>query len=73
VFVSADTVTEDSGESFYIVRIEPDKSYLGHKEKPMSIKVGMTSEADIITDKKSILKYLLKPINRGLEKALTES
>lgn len=73
VFVSADTVTEDNGDSFYIVRVEPDKSFLGHEERPMSIKVGMTSEADIITDKKSILEYLLKPINRGLERALTES
>jgi membrane fusion protein, adhesin transport system len=39
----------------------------------MEIKVGMTSEADIITSKKTILEYLLKPINRGLQKALTES
>ncbi len=73
IFISADTVTEDNGESFYIVRVEPDKSYLGHAKRQMPIKVGMTSEADIITAKKSILEYLLKPINRGLEKALTES
>ena len=73
IFISADTVTEDNGESFYIVRVKPDKAYLGHEKRQMPIKVGMTSEADIITAKKSILEYLLKPINRGLEKALTES
>jgi len=33
----------------------------------------MASEADIITDKKTILEYLLKPINRGFERALQEN
>ncbi len=73
IFVSADTSTNEEGESFYIVRIHPDHPYLGHRKKQRMIKVGMTTEADIITAKKTILEYLLKPINRGLEKALKES
>lgn len=73
MFVSADTVTDDDGISYYVARVRPEKSYLGHEAQPMPIKVGMASEADIITDKKSILGYLLKPINRGLQKALQEN
>jgi adhesin transport system membrane fusion protein len=73
VFVSADTITNDDGESYYIVRVLPEQTYLDPTKQRMEIKVGMTSEADIITSKKSILEYLLKPINRGLQKALTES
>lgn len=73
VFVSADTITNDEGESYYIVRVLPEQMYLDHSSKTLEIKVGMTSEADIITSKKTILEYLLKPINRGLQKALTES
>jgi len=73
VFVSADTITNDEGESYYIVRVLPEQIYLDDTNKRMEIKVGMTSEADIITSKKTILEYLLKPINRGLQKALTES
>ena len=73
VFVSADTITNDEGESYYIVRVAPEEIFLDPKAKVMEIKVGMTSEADIIISKKTILDYLLKPINRGLEKALTES
>jgi adhesin transport system membrane fusion protein len=72
-FVSADTITDDEGNSYYVVRVQPDQAYIGKEDQNLPIKVGMTSEADIITDKKSILAYLLKPINRGLEKALTES
>ena len=33
----------------------------------------MTVDADIITAKKTILEYLMKPINRGLERALKEA
>ena len=73
MFVSADTVTDDDGISYYIARVRPKKSYLGHETQPMPIKVGMASEVDIITDKKTILEYLLKPINRGLGKALQEN
>lgn len=73
VFVSADTITNDDGESFYIVRVLPDQTYIDPVNQALQIKVGMTSEADIITSKKTILEYLLKPINRGLQKALTES
>lgn len=72
-FVSADTITDEEGNSFYVARVIPERSYLGHKSRKMPIKVGMTSEADIITDKKTILEYILKPIHRGLGKALRES
>jgi len=72
-FVSADTVTDEEGVSYYVARVRPEKPYLGVKSKPMLIKVGMASETDIITDKKTILEYLLKPIHRGLERALREN
>ena len=72
-FVSADTVTDDEGVSYYVARVRPTRSYLGQKSQPMPIKVGMASEVDIITDKKTILAYLLKPISRGLDRALQEN
>ena len=72
-FVSADTVTDDDGVSYYVARVRPERPYLGVKTSPMWIKVGMASETDIITDKKTILEYLLKPIHRGLERALREN
>jgi adhesin transport system membrane fusion protein len=72
-FLSADTVTNEEGESFYVARIRPKKDFLGKPGKPLPIRVGMTAEADIITDKKTVLEYLLKPINRGLERALSEA
>lgn len=71
-FVSADTITNEEGVSYYIVRVKPDEDYLGHESNPLPIKVGMTAEADIITAKKTILSYLMEPVHRGLNKALRE-
>lgn len=70
--ISADTETNDKGESFYLVRIVTDKNHLGTDEQPLNIKVGMIVTADIITGKKSILDYLLKPIFKTKQNALRE-
>jgi adhesin transport system membrane fusion protein len=71
-FISADTVTDEEGNSYYIARVEPEKRYLGLELQQHPIKVGMTAEVDIITGKKTILHKLLKPINRAMDSALRE-
>ena len=71
-FVSADTITNEEGESFFLVRVKPTKSFLGAKIGELPIKIGMTAEADIITGKKTILSYLTEPVHRGIDKALRE-
>ncbi|MDH3219971.1 MAG: HlyD family type I secretion periplasmic adaptor subunit [Gammaproteobacteria bacterium] len=71
-FISADTITNDEGESFFLVRVKPSKPFLGVKSGELPIKIGMTAEADILTDKKTILSYLTEPVHRGIDKALRE-
>jgi adhesin transport system membrane fusion protein len=71
-FISADTITNEEGESFFLVRVKPSKPFLGVKSGELPIKIGMTAEADIITDKKTILSYLTEPVHRGIDKALRE-
>jgi len=71
-FVSADTVTEEEGETYYLVRVKPVKPFMGAAPGELPIRIGMTAEADIITDKKTILSYLTEPLHRGIDKALKE-
>jgi adhesin transport system membrane fusion protein len=71
-FVSADTITDEEGHSFFLVRVKPGKYFLGAKPGDLPIKIGMTAEADIITAKKTILSYLTEPVHRGIDKALRE-
>ena len=71
-FVSADTITNEDGDSYFLVRVKPNRLYLGSQPDELPIRVGMTAEADIITDKKTILSYLTEPVHRGIDKALRE-
>ena len=70
--ISADTIEDEKGESFYVVHIRTDKSYLGTEDKPLEVIPGMHTNVDIITGKKTLMEYLLKPILRAKRNALTE-
>jgi adhesin transport system membrane fusion protein len=67
--IAADTVTDKDGNAFYLVRVRTLKSSLG---KSMPIIPGMVAEVDIMTGKKSMLAYLLKPVLRAKSHAFTE-
>nr|WP_231828387.1 HlyD family type I secretion periplasmic adaptor subunit [Pseudocitrobacter corydidari] len=70
--ISPDTVTDKDGKSFYIVRLRTEKNHLGSDQKPLLIIPGMVASVDIITGKKTILAYLLKPILRARAEAFRE-
>ncbi len=70
--ISADTITDESREEFYLVRIETEQNYLGTETNMKKIIVGMTAQVDIITGKKTIMQYLMKPLLRAKENALRE-
>lgn len=61
VSISPDTIKDKDEKTYYIVRIETQKSKL-IQSKDMKIIPGMTAQVDILTGKKSILSYILKPI-----------
>jgi adhesin transport system membrane fusion protein len=70
--ISADTITDEEGKSFYLIQVRTDKSHLGSDEHPLLIIPGMVATVDIITDKKSVLDYLLKPVLKARAEALRE-
>lgn len=70
--ISPDTVTDKDGKSFYIIRLRTDKNHLGTDEKPLLIIPGMVASVDIITGKKTVMAYLLKPILRARAEAFRE-
>ncbi len=70
--ISADTITDERGESFYRVRVRTDETSLGTPDKPLEIIPGMTAQIDVITGEKSVLDYLMKPILKARDEALRE-
>ncbi|WP_194207191.1 HlyD family type I secretion periplasmic adaptor subunit [Superficieibacter sp. 1612_C1] len=70
--ISPDTVTDKDGKSYYVIRLRTDKNHLGSDSKPLLIIPGMVASVDIITGKKTILAYLMKPILRARAEAFRE-
>ncbi len=70
--ISADSITDEKGNSFYLVRLRTDKNYLGPQTNPLPIIPGMIASVDILTGKKTVLSYLVKPVLRAKYMALRE-
>jgi adhesin transport system membrane fusion protein len=70
--VSPSTVLNEKGEPFYIVRLTTAKPYIEKDNKRLPLIAGMTVSVDILTGKKTVMDYLLKPILKARQSALTE-
>jgi len=70
--ISPDTITEKDDKTYYLVRIETDRNYIGDKDKQLKIIPGMVANVDIVTGKKTILDYILKPILKTKQYTFTE-
>ena len=70
--VSADTITNDKGENFYIVKIDLDQDFLEVKSRSLKVIPGMTAQVDIITGKRSPLEYIFSPITKTLQESFRE-
>ncbi|MGI9508446.1 MAG: HlyD family type I secretion periplasmic adaptor subunit [Geminicoccaceae bacterium] len=70
--ISADTITDDRGESFFKVRVRTADNSLDKGGKPLPIIPGMTTQVDILTGQKTVMDYLMKPILRIRNEAFRE-
>ena len=70
--ISADTILNDAGESLYRILVRTRTNHLGTIADPLPIIPGMIAEVDIMTGSKTVLDYILNPINRARERALSE-
>ncbi|PHS72883.1 MAG: hemolysin secretion protein D [Cycloclasticus sp.] len=71
--ISADSITnEEDGENYFLIRLRTDKNYVEKNGAKLNVIAGMTADVDILTGKKSVLDYLLKPILKAKERALKE-
>ena len=71
--VSADSIVDpETRETYYLVLIRTDSSGLVYRGEELRILPGMVASVEIITGKKTVLQYLLKPVNKAREDALRE-
>lgn len=71
--VSADSIYDEvEREAYYLVIIQTDKSFIERRGQKLPIVPGMVCDVEIITGYKSVLSYLLKPVAKAFDEALTE-
>lgn len=67
--IGADSVIDEKGNAYYLVRVRTTERDLGEN---LPVIPGMVATVDVITGKKTLLAYLLKPILRAKTSALRE-
>jgi adhesin transport system membrane fusion protein len=73
VQVSADSIyDQNERQAYFTVLVETDKSYLMSHGQKLPITPGMMTDTQIITGRKSVLSYLLKPVLKARSDALRE-
>ena len=60
---------DEKGNAYYHIRVRTHKSSLGPN---LPIIPGMVAQVDILTGKKAVLSYLLRPVLRAKSNAMTE-
>jgi membrane fusion protein, adhesin transport system len=71
--VSADSIYDEvERQAYFTVIVETDRSYLLKGRKRLPITPGMICDVEIMTGRKSVLSYLLKPVLKARSEALTE-
>ena len=67
--ISADTITDDDGNTFYKVRVRTKESGFDEQHPIMT---GMVAQVDILTGRRTVLQYLLKPVLRAWDLSFSE-
>lgn len=70
--IAATSITDREGNVTFEVEVRTNKNYLGTISKPLPITSGMVADVEVITGKRTILSYLIKPFHRGLDRAFRE-
>lgn len=71
--ISADSIYDEvERQAYYNVMVETDRAFLVKNGRRLPIMPGMICDVEIITGQKSVLTYLLKPVLRAFDEALTE-
>lgn len=70
--ISADTLSNERGETFYRIRVRTNETALKRKGEVLSIIPGMVASVDILTGKKTVMEYILKPLIKTVDNAMHE-
>jgi adhesin transport system membrane fusion protein len=60
--VSADSITDPKGRTYFKVMVKINQTHLGSEDNPLPIIPGMQAEVDIVLAQRNVLMYIFKPL-----------
>lgn len=72
VLVAPDSTTDEKGNVFFRVVVQPEKTYFGRRSGELPITPGMQATIDIHTGTKSVVQYLVAPVLKLRHEAFRE-
>jgi adhesin transport system membrane fusion protein len=72
VRIGATSGHDRDGGAFFEIEIHTEKNYMGDETAKLPITPGMVAQVEVITGKRTILEYLLKPVLRARDRVFTE-
>lgn len=70
--ISADSIEDEQGNRFFHVTVRANRDSLVRDGEELPIISGMTAEINIVTGKKTVLEYLMKPVIKTVSSSLHE-
>ncbi|MCB1680744.1 MAG: HlyD family type I secretion periplasmic adaptor subunit [Alphaproteobacteria bacterium] len=70
--VASNSSTDKDGNILFEIEVKTVRNYLGTSANPLPITPGMVAEVNVVTGKRTIMYYLLKPLRRTMDRALRE-
>lgn len=71
--ISADTFTDErTGDAYYVAYIALAQQEIGTGARARELTPGMQVRAEIVTQERTLMQYVLKPVSRSLDQAFTE-
>ena len=71
--ISADSIYDEvEKQAYYTVIVETDRAYIVSRGQRLPIVPGMICDVEIVTGRKSVLTYLMKPVLKAFGEAMTE-
>ena len=77
IYISADTLREENratpDATYYVVRVRAkSRQLIARDGRKMEIIPGMTATAELVTGRRTIMNYLLKPVVKTMNEAMRE-
>lgn len=70
--IGANSVSDREGNVFFEIEVRTGKNHLGTGDHKLPITPGMVADVEIITGRRTIMEYLMKPVMRMKDRALRE-